>query len=132
MDVLDARVMHAARATIVGIEDRLEHCAEDRRAHVDPIELGGGDYEVIDGGIDFWNVFGGVVEEIAIDVGECGEFISEIARTRLRSIEHAEEIDESGAAIFGVFEVAGELFRRKDIGVVGIETKHQPHAEARQ
>ena len=131
MNVLDRGVMHAARTTIAGIEDRLEHCAEDRRTYIDPIEFGGGEDVVIGGIIDTRHGIGGVAEKIAIDVGKCGEFRAEIARS-ISSVEHSEEIDEGGAAIFGVFEVPGELLGRKNIGVVGIETEHQPHAEARQ
>ena len=96
MDVLDGRVVHAARSTGLGIQRALEDRAEDGGADVLPVELGGRFLEQDEARVlvELWDD-DLILEEAAVDVREGSEIGVEVVVAFLPGhLEHAEQVDE--------------------------------------
>ena len=133
-DVPFGGVMGADLAAFAVVEDALEEGAEDGGGNAGPVEAAGGEEAVAHvageaGGLD------GVLEEVAVDVGEGGEVFVEGGDALVgRGVEHFEEVVELGAevgAVFAgaVFDEQVELGGFEDAGIVGEEAEEEPDEE---
>lgn len=133
VDVLDARVVHAARAARGRVQRALEDGAEDGRGDLAPVEVAGVLEDEAPDFLTHRRHGDALGEEAAVDVGKGGESGLEEGIARLRFlVEHLEEVAEGLGEVLRavVVEVVVEhVAPTEDAGVLGVEAEYEAHAE---
>ena len=128
MDVLDRCIHHAAGATRLGVEGRLEERAENRRTYPAPVETGRAvekTRNLFGHGRNFR--FARACEESAVRVGEYCKFRFKIAvalfRRRIERLEEPQKLSAQELHGRRLDEIA-ESVLRENVGIFGIQAEH--------